>query len=236
MMNDVNILAVETATSACSVALNVGDVIFERSEIGNNIHSQCLLSMLEQVLVEAQLTVSELNAVAVGQGPGSFTGLRIGVGVAQGIAYGAGCSMLGISSLAALAHQTNQSGYVLTGIDARMNEVYWGLYKMLDGDVQLLGNLNVSSPNLINHQSVTALAIDFDIDRACLAGNAWVEYEHEFDQAFLMNLKQAENCVYPQASSVLALAHKAYSRQEFVSPIDFAPEYVRNNVAFKKTL
>ena len=123
--DDINILAIETATSSCSVALSVGDLMFERSEIGNNIHSQKLLSMIEAVLSESQINVSDLNAVAVGQGPGFFTGLRIGIGVAQGIAYGVNCKMLGISSLAALAQQALDKGYVIAGIDARMNEVYW---------------------------------------------------------------------------------------------------------------
>jgi len=81
-----NIIALETATSSCSVALQVSDTIIGRSEVGNNVHSKVLLNMVQEVLEEAGVVASELDAVAVGQGPGSFTGLRIGVGVGQGLA------------------------------------------------------------------------------------------------------------------------------------------------------
>ena len=99
------ILAIETATSSCSAALRIDGEVVIRNEIGNNLHSQVLLGMVESLLVQAKLDAQALEAVAVGQGPGSFTGLRIGVGVGQGLAFGANCPMIGVSSLDALALQ-----------------------------------------------------------------------------------------------------------------------------------
>ena len=117
------ILALETATSCCSVALRIDGDIVQRSEVGNNIHSKVLLGMVESLLLEASITAQNIEAVAVGQGPGSFTGLRIGVGVGQGLAFGANCPMIGVSSLDALALQAQRSGPVISAIDARMGEV-----------------------------------------------------------------------------------------------------------------
>ena len=97
------ILAIETATSRCSVALCYQAHTYTRDQVGNNVHSKVLLGMVSEVLAQAGISASGIDAVAVGQGPGSFTGLRIGVGVAQGIAYGADVPMVGISSLDALA-------------------------------------------------------------------------------------------------------------------------------------
>ena len=234
MTSDINILAIETATSSCSVALCVGDSIFERSEVGNNIHSQKLLSMIEAILLESQLKASHLDAVAVGQGPGSFTGLRIGIGVAQGIAFGVGCEMIGVSSLAALARRATDNGYVVAGIDARMNEIYWGVYQVSDGETFLLDDLQVSPPKsfaLKGHASLDQISQN---DEILWVGNAWSIYEKEFEQSFFKQLKLVNEHVYPRAKEVLLLSKNAYLNKQTISPIDFTPEYVRNNVAVKK--
>jgi len=160
-----HILAIETSTSACSVALGLGDdLIFKRSQVGNNIHSQVLLTMVQEVLEEASFSVNGLNAVAVGQGPGSFTGLRIGVGVAQGIAYGVGCPMIGVSSLMALAFQSREEGLVIAALDARMGEVYWGCYNnecnradSKDERSRLYGDMLVSKPEAMTRQRLVEL-------------------------------------------------------------------------------
>lgn len=232
--NDINILAIETATSACSVALSVGDSLFERSELGNNIHSQKLLGMINAVLSEANLKASALNAVAVGQGPGSFTGLRIGIGVAQGISFGVGCQMIGVSSLAALARQVTSNGYVLAGIDARMNEIYWGAYKVSDGEVILLNELQVSHPTAIDLKGYQLFDQRPESDKILLVGNAWSIYEKEFAPSFFDQVKHMQDSFYPQAKEVLLLAQRKLSNKQTVSPVDFSPEYVRNNVAVKK--
>lgn len=240
-INQARILAIETATSSCSVAIEENGVVFELSETGNNIHSQVLLGMVQQVLKDAKVSVSDLNAVAVGQGPGSFTGLRIGIGVAQGLAYGAECQMIGISSLAALAHQSQETGYILAGIDARMSEIYWGLYKNRIGDeaneitsqTELIGQLSVSAPKGINIESISDQSIDFERERLFLVGNAWSEYRDVIDKELFERATELGGSFMPIASGVLALAKHAYAQEQLISPIDFAPHYIRNNVASK---
>ncbi|MEM7361258.1 MAG: tRNA (adenosine(37)-N6)-threonylcarbamoyltransferase complex dimerization subunit type 1 TsaB [Pseudomonadota bacterium] len=223
----VNILALETATSACSVALVNEDRVFQREQIGNNIHSQVLLVMVQEVLQEAGISVADLDAVAAGQGPGSFTGLRIGVGVAQGLAYGAGCPMIGISSLDALAAQANSSGKLIAGIDARMGEIYWCVYTVKEDDIQRRSELQLSNPGDL----CSVLQAD-EQRNVLLVGNAWAEYREALGDV-LQRHEVLPDVLYPNATGVLQLAQAKYAVREWVSAPEFAPEYVRNNVAKK---
>lgn len=220
------ILAIETATSSCSAALCVHGEIFELREIGKNVHSQVLLQMVEQLLEQANVTVSDLDAVAVGQGPGSFTGLRIGVGVAQGLAYGAGCPMIGISSLDALANQAEFDGHIIAALDARMGEVYWCEYQKDKRGLTRLSSLHVTPPE----QVLTTTS-----ERYQLLGNAWEEYADSFAVELMRCGSVNEMQVYPAADALLELAKVAFVNNELVSPVDFMPEYVRNDVAKKST-
>ena len=218
------ILAIDSSTNACSAALQLNGEIIQRYEVGNNIHSQRLLSMVSELLIEAQINVAQLNAIAVGQGPGSFTGLRIGVGVAQGLAYGAKCKMIGVSSLAALAIQSEQNGVVMAGIDARMQEIYWGLYQKDGNTVQPIGLNQVSPPAAVP-------IAEADV----LIGNAWSVYQSELDAQALQGIGTVSEVNYPTAEALLRLAGPAYDNGELISPIEFAPQYIRNDVAKKSS-
>ena len=141
-----NILAIDTTTEACSVALNLRGTLLQRSEIAPNGHSRLVLGMVESLLREAGLDLRDLDALAVDVGPGSFTGVRIGIGVAQGLAYGAGCKVVPVGSLEALACGVFRDFYetasdpvpgpvpeiVLAAIDAHMGQIYYACYG-LDG-------------------------------------------------------------------------------------------------------
>jgi len=221
------ILAIETATSSCSVALNHQEGVLVRHEVGNNVHSKVLLEMVQDVLNEAGLKADDIDAVAVGQGPGSFTGLRIGVGVAQGIAYGIDAPMIGLSSLDALANQAPNDGRIIAGIDARMGEIYWCEYIKKQGCVERVGELRVSAPeDMVSIEPTEELQ---------LLGNAWEEYEGRFDLLMTDKSSIIESQVYPMADSLLALAQKAHQDGDLINAVDFAPEYVRNDVAKKSS-
>lgn len=222
------ILAIETATPACSVALMAGETLISREQVGSNIHSQVLLDMIQEVLKEAGIAVGELHAIAVGQGPGSFTGLRIGVGVAQGLAYGAGCPMIGISSLDALAVQANTMGRVIAGIDARMGEIYWCDYQVDRAILNRKTALSLSSPMDLQAE----LSDGSGSSGGYLVGNAWAEYQDQLNE-LIQSYQQLPDVVFPNATGVLTLAKEKYQAQDWVSAIEFAPEYVRNNVAKK---
>ena len=127
------LLAVDTATDACSVALHVDGDTRERHEPGPRTHLQHLLEMVRSLLADAGLRLAELDALAFGQGPGSFTGLRICAATVQGLAFGAELPAVAVSSLQALAlgalRRQRDAGSVAAALDARMGEVYWALYR-----------------------------------------------------------------------------------------------------------
>src|SRR5271169_5006539 len=124
------VLALDAATEACSVALLSGEESIGRYAEDGRPHSQQILGMVEAVLAEAQVSLSMLDCVAASIGPGAFTGVRISVAVAQGLAFGANLPVIPVTTLEALALQVIQSGgsRALACLDARMGEVYWGCF------------------------------------------------------------------------------------------------------------
>lgn len=124
------VLAVDAATEACSVALLNGDALIGRSSEGGLSHARRILGMVDEVLAEAGMTLSMLDGIAASIGPGAFTGVRISVAVAQGLAFGADLAAVGITTLEALAYRIVHKGSAgaLACLDARMGEVYWGCF------------------------------------------------------------------------------------------------------------
>jgi tRNA threonylcarbamoyladenosine biosynthesis protein TsaB len=120
------LLAIDTATETCSVALLIDDRMIERATETQRGHADLVLPMVDAVLAEAGLTLRQLDGPGLRPRPGAFTGVRIAVGVAQGLAYGAQLATVGISDLAAVAQQfAYPAARILVCMDARMNEVYW---------------------------------------------------------------------------------------------------------------
>src|SRR6188768_1218772 len=128
-----NLLAVETSTELCSVALLRGDELFVEEALAENRHSELLVPMLRRVLERARLAPREMDAFAFGQGPGSFTGIRIACGIVQGLAFGADRPVVAVPSLLALAEQTGDSR-VIAAVDARMGEAYLAAYSRSGSD------------------------------------------------------------------------------------------------------
>lgn len=123
------ILAIDTATERCSVALSIDGQIIERSAETPRAHADLVLPMVESVLHEAGVSLRDLNGIAYGRGPGAFTGVRIAIGVVQGLAFGSQQLTVGISNLAAVAQQVARPGArILVCMDARMGEVYTGAF------------------------------------------------------------------------------------------------------------
>jgi tRNA threonylcarbamoyladenosine biosynthesis protein TsaB len=126
------ILALDTATEACSAALCVNGQLLERFQLAPRRHNQLILPLIDQLLAEAGLSLNQLDALAFGRGPGSFTGVRIAAGVVQGIAFGAELPVAPVSTLAAMALEALEetgADCAFPCIDARMGEVYWGVYR-----------------------------------------------------------------------------------------------------------
>jgi tRNA threonylcarbamoyladenosine biosynthesis protein TsaB len=222
-------LAIETATSACSVALSVGQKTVSRYAQGNNIHSQVVLEMVAEVLAETDTSAKNLQAIAVGQGPGSFTGLRIGIGVAQGLAYAANCPLVGVPSLEALAWRAvtrlnlTEKATIIAGLDARMSEIYWAEYQYCEHNLRLQGEIVVCAPNLIVSTAEVPI----------LVGNAWSEYEDQLDETLRLKGRWEDQLEFPHAEEVLELGQKRFSEEGGVPAAEFEADYVRNNVAKK---
>lgn len=218
------ILAFDTATAACSAALFLDGEIIQRFEIAPRRHGELLLPMIHHLFNEASLTINDCDAVAFGNGPGSFMGLRIAAGVAQGLAYGAGIPIIPVSTLHALA----QTAYwqwpcasILAGWDARMDQIYWGAYRLEGESMQSLVPDQLSSP-----AEVSASDVD------CAAGNAWSQYDALLPQS-IKHLKRSEQEVYPSAKAVAFLAAAALARGEVIAADQVELSYLRNRVADK---
>jgi tRNA threonylcarbamoyladenosine biosynthesis protein TsaB len=154
------ILAIDTATERCSVALRVDDRAIEQSVETPKGHAELILPMVEAVLAEGGLTLRQLDGIAYGRGPGAFTGVRIAIGVVQGLAFGADLPTIGISDLAAVAQQVAHPGdRVLVCMDARMGEVYAGAFVCRSsGLVQADSAERVLRPEDVIADHVTLLA------------------------------------------------------------------------------
>jgi tRNA threonylcarbamoyladenosine biosynthesis protein TsaB len=227
------ILAVDTSTENCSVALIMGDEIISRCEYAPREHTTKILPMVDTVLAEGGVKLTQLDALAFGRGPGSFTGVRIGIGIAQGLAFGADLPMVGISTLMTMAqgtYRTHQSEQVLTAIDARMGEIYWGQYRrQIDGDWLLQGKERVIAPDALV-QELNANQTDSGI--WLTAGTGWESYA-ELRSQLNLNAQKGE-ILYPDSQDMIVLAKYALARGEAVSAEDASPVYVRDTVTWKK--
>lgn len=221
------ILAVDAATEACSVALYNDGEINSVFEVCPQQHSQKLLPFIDQVLVDSGLTLSQLDGIAYGQGPGSFTGVRIGVSVTQGLAFGADLPVTGVSNLAMMAQQAieqHQAQSVVAAIDARMSEIYLACYQNMNGLAQLLDNEIVIKPELLQKD-------DFQIQNSMSVGTGWGTYNEQLSTCFNATSSIIE---LPDAKFMLALALDAFNKGAGVAAELAQPNYVRDEVSWKK--
>ncbi|TXY01819.1 tRNA (adenosine(37)-N6)-threonylcarbamoyltransferase complex dimerization subunit type 1 TsaB [Vibrio mimicus] len=225
----VKILALDTATERCSVALLVGNTVYSRSEIAPRDHTKKVLPMVDEVLKEAGVTLQELDALAFGRGPGSFTGVRIGIGIAQGLAFGANLPMIGISTLAAMAqaaYRLQGMTHVASAIDARMEEVYWGRYvRQEDGSWQAAEAECVIAPALL------AQTLTRDEQVWGKAGTGWDAYPALADLPLQV---QSSEVLYPDSQDIAYLAQFELAQGNTMSVEQASPVYLRDTVAWKK--
>jgi tRNA threonylcarbamoyladenosine biosynthesis protein TsaB len=218
------LLAFDTATSVCSVALAVGGAIDERARDVGQRHTEHLLSMVDELLLSHSLSLGDCDAIAFGAGPGSFTGLRVACGVAQGLAYGINRPVVPVANLAAAAldvfEQHSDARTVLIAQDARMNEAYVGVYSMADGRLTEL-----AAPGLAAPGGLIELATQHGADT--IAGSALQAFHQEL-RAF--DGKRVEGTV-GTARCIARLALDAFGAGAAVEASAAAPIYVRDRVA-----
>ncbi len=220
------ILALETATDACSAALWLDGEVEETLRLAPREHAALLLPMVQSLLAGAGLTLGRLDALAFGRGPGSFTGLRIAAGMAQGLAFGAGLPVVPVSTLAALAQGTaREQGVdrVLAALDARMQEVYWGAYRLQGAHVVAAAQEIVCPP--------TAVPPPPGAGEWAGAGSGWLAWGEALRAATGASRVFADQ--RPQARDVASLAATGLAAGEAVAPEQVRPVYLRDQVAIK---
>lgn len=218
-----NILAIDTSTEYCSVALWRDGVVHERDTLSGQSHSEILLSMVDAVLAEGGVRLSTLDGIAYGQGPGSFTGLRIACAVAQGLAYPAGVPLAGIGTLHAMAAACGASRVVCC-LDARMQEVYHAAY-VREGD----DYVEFSAPRVC----VPAAVPDLPGSGWAGCGSGYAVYGELLRQRHGAALESVDATVHPQARDMARLAAPLLAAGRGIAAELAAPLYIRDKVALK---
>jgi len=220
------LLAIDTATERCSVALRIDGRTIERAIELPRGHADLVLPMVDEVLKEGGLQLRDLDCIAYGRGPGGFTGVRIAVGVVQGLAFGADLPTVGISNLAAVAQQVAHEGdRILVCMDARMDQVYWSEFVREPGSelVTSLGSERVDAPDAVAGGNYTVLA-----------GTGFKAYP-----ALAARLTQPDRRIastaLPRASDIALLAEAEFRAGRTKPAAEAEPVYVRDQVAHVKS-
>lgn len=214
------ILAIDTSTELASTALLRGDRVVARESSGVHTHSQSILPLVQSVLHEAGISLSQCDAIAFGCGPGSFTGVRTACGIAQGLAFGANLPVVPVVTLLSMAQAcrtASGASDVLAVLDARMGEVYWAQYRFTDG-WQVVIEPTLSSAGEVAPQGAVV---------AC--GNGLVAYAAAFQQSGLALHSHA--LITPHAVQVAELARTAFVQKQALPVREAQPLYLRNKVA-----
>lgn len=222
-----NLLALETATEACSAALLIDGEIQQRFEIAPREHARRILVMIDELMAEAQLKPAQLDAIAFGRGPGSFIGVRIAAGITQGIAYSADLAVAPVSTLAAIAQGTGFAR-VLVAIDARMDEIYCGQFERYAGSNAVTP---VGAEQLIKPENLKLMPSK-EQGRCIGAGTGWQSYRDILSR-YLPDVIPADDQLYPSAESVAQLAVSAVEAGNTISAEQAVPVYLRDRVAEK---
>ncbi|MFT7235398.1 MAG: tRNA threonylcarbamoyladenosine biosynthesis protein TsaB [Methylophagaceae bacterium] len=223
-----NILALDTCSEMCSTALLFQGKRYELTKKTQRGHSDLVLGMMDNLFEQSASSLSDVDVLAFGRGPGSFTGVRVGVSVAQGIAFAREIPVVPISSLAAVAQKAADeigSAYIAVAMDARMGEIYCAHYHYDGKSIRLLNQERVCNPTdfVPYHQG------------ACVGvGTAWSVYETQLQANFGRLLSHVEANYYPEAVNVITLAEDEILAGNLLRAEQALPVYLRDNVAKKK--
>lgn len=222
-----NLLAFDTATEASVVGLWIEkesgtietDEVIERERL----HAEHLLEMIQLAMDEFSVTLKDIDCLVWGRGPGMFTGLRIGAGVAQGIAFGANLPVVTVSTLEVLAN-ASQKDHVIAALDARMGQVYWAAYERQDGKLVAVTEERVDNPEDVVPPSDGPWTG---------VGSGWDVYAERLSAVLGDRLAGWEPDVIPSSDTLIELGRRAFEAGKAVPPEQAIPVYVRNDVARK---
>ena len=220
-----NILALDTTQEYCSAALSINGDITYREEHAPRAHTGLVLPQVRSLLDEAGLALPQLDVLAYGRGPGSFTGLRIAAGIVQGLALGADLPVAPVSSLQAMAQGAYRNDNTATSIcamfDARIHEVYWGCYQLQDSLLQPFSDESVDAPDDVVLPSAGQwLAI----------GSGWHAYP-QLQQRLGNDISRYVYDTVPLARDMIPFAQQMFAANETVAAEQAIPVYLRHKVA-----
>jgi tRNA threonylcarbamoyladenosine biosynthesis protein TsaB len=216
------ILAFDNSTSSCVVAVQNGDAIFVKAQAAPMQQAKLILPAIDNLLREAKLSLADLDVIAFGCGPGSFTGVRIATSVGQSLAYASNKPLVAISSLAFIAQSASMYSHpplsrAIVCTDARMNEVYYGDYQFADEGVELVGH-----EKLLTLDELKKSLNSIDNQAICL-GDGWTSIQDE------LGLAKQTLIIAPElkGEALLKIAKKQYQQRKFVAPNAAFPVYLR---------
>ncbi|MDQ1362687.1 MAG: tRNA threonylcarbamoyladenosine biosynthesis protein TsaB [Pseudomonadota bacterium] len=223
------LLALDTATEACSAALYIDGEIRQQFQMAPREHTQLILMQAQALLDEAGLSINQLDALAFGRGPGSFTGVRIAASVIQGMAFGADLPVLPVSTLASMAQlmlEQHAVTHVISAIDARMGGIYTAGY--------------ISDGTLMRLRGIEVLCAPQEIDLPGYlgwigAGTGWLGHGDQLKQRLGDRVTRIYPDVWPQAATIARLAVDDFVNGRAVSAEQAQPVYLRDDVAKKSS-
>jgi tRNA threonylcarbamoyladenosine biosynthesis protein TsaB len=219
----VNLLALDTSTEFLSLAIAKDSGTFTFDVLAGQAHSQIILPQIQALLETAGLQLKDLQGIAFGAGPGSFTGVRIAAGVAQGLGFGSSLPVVGVCTLMTLAEASGATK-VIACLDARMGEVYHAAYEKINDEWQAL-----IEPGLYKPDAVPAIQGSGWVG----AGSGWQTYGEQLSVIYAEQLVSMQPALLPSASAILQLAQPIFVRGEAKPAHDAMPIYIRNRVALK---
>lgn len=217
------ILALETSTEYCSVALWQDGNVANRCELVGQRHSELLIGILDSLLHEAGVKISELDGIAFGAGPGSFTGVRIACGVAQGLALGADLPVVGVCTLQALAQAAGHDK-VIAALDARMGEIYHAAYEKRAGLW-----VTICEPNLCLPQQAPQIQGSGWFG----AGSGFALYGAVLGNRYAGQISGSDTQAVPQAIAIAEFAAPLFAAGQGMDAAQAMPFYLRDKVALK---
>lgn len=231
-MKNITLLALDTSTEACSVALWHKGEKTHLDELAQRTHTKRILPMIDELLANSGINLKQVDALAFGRGPGSFTGVRVGAGIAQGLALGADLPVIAVSNLTVMAQaafELHQAENVAAAIDARMNEVYFSQVKREKVRSEL-GELFQWNPVIEEQVCQPEKVLEQLSDlTAYRVGTGWAAYPQFKDSGL-----EGSDIILPSAQYMLELALTDYAQNKIISALEIEPVYLRNEVTWKK--
>jgi tRNA threonylcarbamoyladenosine biosynthesis protein TsaB len=221
----VNLLGIDTSTRSTVLGLQLGLEVIDRTSPDVDTHSREILPSIESLVREAGIRIEDLDAIVFGQGPGSFTGLRIAVGVVQGLGYGLGLPVVPVSSMACIAQsviQTVNPSFVFVGLTARLEEIYYGAYKFEEGIAE-----GAIREGVVDVSELPQLPVGDWLG----CGNAMSELGTKIQAVTGVSFKSISSETVPTIHNLLSIGSFKFSRGEAVNAMQATPVYLREQVA-----